>query len=137
MMSADDSTHHELPINYRHNHPSAVVATAIERQEYASTTNPIAYSTRTWIHRDKDMGRELSIQTTTIKASQSMLWPTTGNHEHWIIYTHEKNVTFLEDGLVVPLDAGFVFVEAGLAVFVVVLDLALAADAFATVCRRQ
>jgi hypothetical protein len=59
MTSADDSTHHELPINYRHNHPSAVVATAIEQQEYASTTNPIAYSTRTWIHRDKDMGREL------------------------------------------------------------------------------
>lgn len=35
-----------------------------------------------------------------------------------------------------PLDAGF-FVEAGLAVFVVDLDLALAADAFAAVCRRQ
>jgi len=56
MMSADDSTDLELPINYRHNHPSAVVAKAIERQEYASTTNPIAYSTRTCLHRDKNMG---------------------------------------------------------------------------------
>jgi len=40
---------------------------------------------------------------------------------------------FLEDGLVVPLDPGFAFVEAGLAVFVVDLDLALAAAAFAAV----
>jgi hypothetical protein len=59
MISANDSTHGELPINYRHNNLSAVVATTIERQEYASTTNPIAYTTRTWIHRDKDMEREL------------------------------------------------------------------------------
>jgi hypothetical protein len=42
----------------------------------------------------------------------------------------------LEDGLVAPLDAGFVFFEAGLAVFVVDLDLVLAAAAFAAVCRR-
>ena len=42
----------------------------------------------------------------------------------------------MEDGLVTPLDAGFAF-EAGLAVFVVDLDLALAAAAFAAVCRRQ
>lgn len=50
----------------------------------------------------------------------------------------------MEDGLVAPLDAGFVFFEAGLAVFVVDLavfvvdlDLVLAAAAFAAVCRRQ
>ena len=41
----------------------------------------------------------------------------------------------MEDGLVAPLDAGFAFAEAGLAVFVVDLDLALAAAAFAAVCR--
>jgi hypothetical protein len=58
MMSTGNSTYHELPINYRHNNPSAVVAAAIQRQEYASTINPIAYSTGTWIHRDKDMGRQ-------------------------------------------------------------------------------
>jgi len=40
---------------------------------------------------------------------------------------------FLEDGLVAPLDAGFVFFETGLAVFVVDLDLVLAAAAFAAV----
>jgi len=40
---------------------------------------------------------------------------------------------FLEDGFVAPLDAGFVFFEAGLAVFVVDLDLVLAAAAFAAV----
>jgi hypothetical protein len=39
--------------------------------------------------------------------------------------------------LVAPLDAGLALVEAGLAVFVVDLDLALAAAAFAAVCRRQ
>lgn len=42
-------------------------------------------------------------------------------------------VDFLEDGLVVPLDAGFVFFEAGLVVFAVDLDLVLAAAAFAAV----
>ena len=65
-----------------------------------------------------------------------MLWPTTGNHEHWTIQTCE-DFTFLEDGFVAPLDAGFVFFETGLAVFVVDLDLVLAAAAFAAVCRRQ
>jgi len=40
---------------------------------------------------------------------------------------------FLEDGLVAPLDAGFAFFEAGLTVFVVDLDLDLAAAAFAAV----
>ena len=39
--------------------------------------------------------------------------------------------------MVVPLDAGFAFFEAGLAVFVVDLDLVLAAAAFAAVCKRQ
>jgi hypothetical protein len=38
--------------------------------------------------------------------------------------------------LVAPLDAGFAF-EAGLAVFVVDLDLVLAAAAFAAVCTKQ
>jgi hypothetical protein len=38
--------------------------------------------------------------------------------------------------LVAPLDAGFAF-EVGLAVFVVDLDLGLAAAAFAAVCRRR
>jgi hypothetical protein len=47
------------------------------------------------------------------------------------------NFTFLEDGFVVPLDVGLALVDAGLVVFVVDLDLALAAAAFAAVCRRQ
>ena len=38
--------------------------------------------------------------------------------------------------MVAPLDAGFAF-EAGLAVFVVDLDLTLAAAAFAAFCRKQ
>ena len=38
--------------------------------------------------------------------------------------------------MVVPLDAGLAFVDAGLVVFVVDLDLAFAAAAFAAVCRR-
>ena len=70
------------------------------------------------------------------QVGRSMLWLTTGNHEHWIIYARKKKLTFLEDGLVAPLDAGFAF-EAGLAVFVVDLDLTLAAAAFAAFCRKQ
>lgn len=66
-----------------------------------------------------------------------MPWPTNGNHKHWTVYTRETTLTFLEDGLVAPLDAGFALVEAGLVVFVVDFDLALAAAAFATVCRRE
>lgn len=66
-----------------------------------------------------------------------MPWPTSGNREHWTIYMRGKDLTFLEDGLVVPLDAGFALVEAGLVDFVVDFDLALAAAAFTAVCRRQ
>ena len=43
--------------------------------------------------------------------------------------------TFLEDGLVVPLDAGLALVA--LVVFVVDLDLAFAAAALAAVCRKR
>ena len=43
----------------------------------------------------------------------------------------------MDDGLVAPLDAGFAFFEAGLAVFVVDLDFVLAAAAFAAVYRMQ
>ena len=86
-MSPDDPTYHELLIYYRHNHPSAAVATAIERQEYASTTNPIAYSTRYTEIKIWDENNESKQRPSNV--GQSMLWSTTGNHEHWIMYTRE------------------------------------------------
>ena len=48
-----------------------------------------------------------------------------------------KHFTFLDDGLLAPLDAGLAFVGAALTVFVVDLDLTFAAATFAAVCRRQ
>jgi hypothetical protein len=45
--------------------------------------------------------------------------------------------TFLEDGLAEPLDAGFAFADAVLAVFVADLVLAFAAATFTAVCTRS
>ena len=46
----------------------------------------------------------------------------------------QEACTFLEDGLAAPLDAGFAFADAVLAVFVADLVLAFVAATFAALC---